>query len=341
MNKVSLSLNRKGFKHPNLMRPFIGKDGGAYVFNQDFSQKIPVNNATLTYDEWRDIDDMLVDVGRQRQDGIQDLRDFGLIKSLANPMASTVLTYSRISDSMTAEISISPKRRTAGDRTLYENVHLPLPIIHSDFDIEERVLQESQVRGNGLDVENVFSAGYAVSLKIVDMLFGSSSLFAYGGGTIYTYLTEPNRNTGTLINAWNSSANATGASILSDVLAMKQALINDNYQSGPFVLYIPTAYETVLDEDYDATTATGRTIRERILQISGVERIVVVDRLAAGNVLLVAMNRNVVDLVDGFPLTTVTWDDDPFNHKYKVMAMQIPRVKSDYSDQSGIAHWSE
>ena len=348
MSNAQLTLSRKGFAaHPSMMQPFKDpKSGQVYVFNENKTRKIPLNvsplvaNATLTYDEWRLIDDVLLDISRQRIAGIDELREYGLIKPLANPLANTILTYSRKSDSMEANISISPSRRSPGDRPVYENVHFPLPIVHADFDIEDRVLQQSQNVGQGLDEEAIYDAGYAVMLKQVDMLFGASSSFAYDNGTIYTYQTEPNRTQGTLINAWDSSANASGASILADVLAMKQALIDDYYY-GPYVVYIPTEYETVLDDDFDTTTATGRTIRERILQVDKIEKIVVVDRLTAGQVIMVSMNRNVVDLVDGFGLTTVEWQPDPFNHSYKVMSMQLPRVKSDYSDRSGIAHWSE
>jgi hypothetical protein len=335
---MNLSIERKGWRHPNLMRPFIAKDGNGYVMNQAGKPQL-VNNATLQYDEWRMLDDAVVEVARQRQTGIQDLRDYGLVKPLANPMATTVLTYQRISDAMEASVSISPKKRAAGDRVDYETAHLPIPIIHSDFDIEDRVLQESQMRGNGLDTEGAFAAAQAVSFKMIDMLFGATSLLTYGGGTIYTYLTEPNRNTQTLSQNWDASGK-TGAEILTDILTAKQTLINDRYY-GPYVVYIPTAYETVLDEDYDVSGSSLKTIRQRILDIENVDRITVVDRLPANTVLVVCMNRNVVDLVDGMPLQTVQWTSpDSFNHSYKVMAIQIPRVKSDYGDRSGIVHIS-
>jgi len=82
---------------------------------------------------------------------------------------------------------------------------------------------------------------------------------------------------------------------------MKQELI-DNLHFGPYVIYIPTAYETKLDSDYSATAigqTNDTTIRERILKISGISDIKVVDTLTADHVLMVQMTSDVVRLVKG------------------------------------------
>ncbi|OFY64763.1 MAG: hypothetical protein A2Y71_06225 [Bacteroidetes bacterium RBG_13_42_15] len=118
---------------------------------------------------------------------------------------------------------------------------------------------------------------------------------------------------------------------------MKQASINDRFY-GPWMLYIPTAYETVLDADYNAQTP-GTTIRERILKIDGIKGVKVVDRLTADNVLLVQMTSNVVRLVQGIGLQNVEWQTEgKFVTKYKVLTIQVPQIRSDQNGRTGIVH---
>lgn len=331
---------------PQHLRPFIANDGQAYemVYNGTGEKNDPknyspqlVDNATLRYDEWRRLDDAVVRAGMQRLVGFDDLRRNGLVFPLDNAMGFTVLTYERISEAMEAKVSIDPIERTAGDQVDHETVHLPLPVIYSDYSIGDRILQESRNRGQALDTANATAAARVVAEKLEDMLFGSTALYEHNGAKIHTYLTEPNINTVSMNIAWDDSAK-TARTILDDVLEMKQASIDDRHY-GPWHLYVPTSYDTVLDEDYEdtGTTATGQSIRERLLSINGIEGISVVDRLAADTVLLVQMTEDVVDLVDGMPIQNVQWSEQGgFVHNFKVMTIQIPRVKSDYNDRSGI-----
>lgn len=336
--------NRKG---SNNMRPFIHDDGKAYVLNHTGGDRtdpknykmVPINtNATLRYDEWRTLDEVVVGVAENRLVGFDDLRRNGLVKPLGNAMGTTVLTWNEMSDALTANISIDPVTRGKNDRPDFSTSHIPIPVIHADYQISERILQESRSRGNGLDVLDAERAARRVAEKLEDMLFGSTSSFTYGGGVIYTYLTHPNRNQVSLAQAWDASGK-TPEEILADVLALKQASINDNY-FGPWMLYIPTAYDTVLDEDYKNTSAgMVQTIRQRILAIAGIQGISVVDRLPANNVLLVCMQRDVVDLIDGMPMQNVEWDSEGgFIHNYKVMTIMVPRIKKDYAGRSGVIH---
>lgn len=339
-------IKNQGRMNAGNMRPYIGKDGLAYVLThnggdknniKNYSKKeVPITNATLRFDEWRTLDEAVVEVARQRLVGFGDLRDNGLVKPLANAMGTTVLTSEEQSDGMEANVAIDPVNRTKNDTIDFNTVHTPIPITFSDFQLSERILQESRNRGSGLDTINAEAAARKVSEKLEDMLFGSTSLLTYGGGTIYTYVTHPDVNDVSLAVDWDASA-ITPALIRADVLAMKQANIDAKYY-GPYILYIPVAYETVLDEDYDVSGKSLKTIRERILDINNINKVVVVDRLPANTCILVTMNRNVVDLIDGMPVQNVQWDSEGgMIHHYKVMTIQVPRVKSDYNNASGIA----
>jgi len=171
--------------------------------------------------------------------------------------------------------------------------------------------------------------------KLESLLYKDSK-YSFGGGTIYSYLNYPDRNTGTLTVDWKS---ATGKQIISDVMSMKQASM-DNYHYGPWLLKIPAEYETILDEDYSDAKGAN-TIRERILQINGIQDIIVVDTMANGNVILVQTDPSVIRIVRGMGLTNVQWQTEGnFVNKYKVMTIQVPQIRSDHNGKTGVVHFA-
>jgi len=336
------------------MKPFIGKDRRSYVqiFKggdpkkpENYKVMLSTNAATLRRDEWKALDEAVLGISESRLGGVADLVNNGLVYTIGNGMGSTVLEWHDVSDALTAQASMDGVNRGENDRPVYQTNYLPLPIIHADYEINARVLAASRSLGNPIDTTMVERAGRKVNLLLEQMLF-TATTYAWGDAddrsrnSIYSYLNHPDRNLVTLstYGAWDASA-ATGATIVASVLAMKQASINA-YHYGPWKLYIPTAYETVLDADYDTTTP-GTTIRERIMKIDGIQGIMVVDTLTAANVLLVQMTPDVVRLVNGMPMQNVEWDSEgKFITNYKVMTIQVPQIRSDQAGNSGIVHMS-
>lgn len=337
----------KGQLDPGQMRPYIGKDGKTYVTvykgvgdpgKSDNYQAIPIQaNATLRRDEWNQLDEAVLAISEKRLGGIQDLVSAGLVFNLGNAMGTTVLEYHDVSDAMEAEMTMDGVTRSQGDRPVFTTNYLPLPITHVDYEINARVLAASRTLGNSLDVSGAERAARKINEKLEEMLFTATS-YAYAGGTVYGYLNEPNRNIVSLAQNWDASGK-TAAEILADVLAMKQASI-DAFHYGPWKLYIPTAYETTLDEDYDTATPQT-TIRERLLKISGITGIQVIDTLTANNVCLVQMTSDVARLVRGMGIQNVEWQTEgKMVTKFKVMTIQVPQVRSDQAGNSGVVHLS-
>lgn len=355
---------------PGRMRPFLEEDGRSYVtvcVNQAKAsglmqrlgiarsskdsgsmesirkdllscyQSVPINtNATLRRDEWKQLDDVVQKISETRLGGVQDLIDNNLVFSLGNAMGTTVLEYHDISDALEADLTMDGVSRARGDRPSYGTNYLPIPIIHADYELNSRVLEASRKLGNPLDTSLAERAARKVSEKLENMLF-TNTTYVFGGGTIYSYLNHPNRNLKTLSEAWDA-AGKTGEEILTDVLAMKQASITKKHY-GPWMLYIPTAYETQLDEDYNTTR--GNSVRQRILEIAGVKGIKVIDTLPANTVLLVQMTSDVVRLVSGMGIQNVEWQTEGrMVTKYKVMTIQVPQVRADQDGNSGIVHLS-
>ena len=339
--EVAQAIMSNGKMDPGALKPFVHTDGRSYVqvytggdpSKPESYKNIMANaGATLRRDEWKKLDDAVLQISRSRLGGVQDLIDNGLVYNLGNGMGTTVLEYHDISDALAAELTMDGVTRAKGDRPEFTTKYLPIPIIHADYEINSRVLAASRNMGNPLDTTLAEIAARKVSEKLEAMLFTSTS-YTFGGGTIYSYLNHPDINPVTLDIGWDHSA-CTGAKIVSDILEMKQASIAAKHY-GPWMIYIPTAYETTLDDDYN--TYRGETIRQRILSIAGIKGIKVVDSLTADNVLLVQMTSDCVRLVQGMGIQNVEWTTEGnFVHKYKVMQIAVPQVRSDQAGHSGI-----
>lgn len=326
----------------NMLRPWKEDDperadcGQAFITNADGKSRTLVGNATLRKDEWKYIDDEVLEAARERHVGIADLERFGLTKNLGNGMAMTVFQWEDLAEFLSAEVTMDGLTPAKNDRPNYEVKYIPLPIVHADFQINARVLAASRKTGTPIDTTTAEEAGVVVSEKLEDMLF-TDITYAFGGGTIRSYINASGRNTGSLVGNWDASG-ITGADILNDVRAMKQSSINARHY-GSWILYIPTAYETVLDDNF--TTNYPITIRQRILEIEGIKEIKVVDRLTANNVLLVELRKQTVRLLKGLAITPLEWSTEGgLALNYKVMTIQIPQIRADQSGKSGVTHYT-
>lgn len=337
------------------MRPFLHTVKGVeksfitvYTGLNDKGEKtykavpLQVNSATLRRDEWKQLDDAVLMVQRERLTGIGDLESRGLTYTLANPMGTMVLQYEDMDDGMEVEMTMDGVSRAKNDRPNYETKYLPIPIIHGDYEIGARELEASRRLGTPLDTTKAEQVARRISEKLERLLF-TDTTYTKGGGSIYSYISHPRRNPQTLTLAWDDTTK-TPAQILADVLAMKQKMLDDHFY-GPYVIYIPSAYETELDNDFVnsvadvQTSGTSLTIRERLLKIESIEAIKVSDFLPADNVVMVQMTSNVVRLVKGFAMQNVQWKSEGgMVTNYKVMTIQVPQIRATQSGQCGIVH---
>ena len=336
---VAQRLGATGFS-AHALRPYIGTDGKPYVtqvVNGELKAVPFIGNATLKKDEWKTLDQALLEARQRRMVGISDLESRGLVYNIPNGMGTTVLEWEDISDMNDAEVNMDGQNRAQNDRVEYDLSYLPLPITHKDFTIGARVLESSRTRGLPLDTTQVQLSALKVAEKLESYLFIGSGSYTYGGGTIYGYMTHPDRNTGSLTAHWDDSA-ATGETMLDDIRAMKQALISARFY-GPYGVYVPTNFETALDGDFKA--GSDKSIRQRLLEVGGIEFIKVSDFLTADNVIMVQLTSDVVRIVNAMEMTTVEWDQQGgMILNYKVMAIKVPNLRSDQNDRCGVAHYT-
>jgi len=125
--------------------------------------------------------------------------------------------------------------------------------------------------------------------------------------------------------------------LISEILAMRQASI-ENHNYGPWVLYASPAWDLYLDADYSAAKGDN-TVRQRIEAINGISAIRTLDHLPGEQLVLVQMTSDVIRLVMGMDITTVQWETlGGMRLNFKVMAIMVPQLRSDFYGNTGIVH---
>lgn len=318
----------------NLLRPvFDPRDGGSYVIVN--GRKLKTNAvASLQYQEWLDIDRSVLEAYFATTQAVEDLRSAGLTHPLGS-VGKTISLYDKESDMTPASVNMSGITLGEEDRAAYNTASVPVPVFLKPFRLNWRHLAASRSEGEALDTANSRLAGRKVAEAEENVLINGSTEINVEGAVIYGYRTHPDRN---LVDMGVDWSTATGAQIVGDVMEAVQSLRTD-FRRGPYKLYIPLAYATRMDADYNPGTSDTRTIRERILAIEGVASITVLDHLAAPDVLLVQLDKQTVDWAVGQTISTINWQEmgGLQNHFY-TLSVGTPRVKSDYDGRSGIVH---
>ena len=352
---------------PGLLRPYIAEDGDKYVTvntgqkTYDSETKtykpvlearrvadliangmnIPVHNATLALrkDEWIQLDQVVLKAARQRLRAWSDLAGTNSFGGF-NAMSKMVLEHETMSDPGEAIVDMDGLSEGRSDAPKFQLEGLPLPITHSDFWFSSRRLSVSRNSGTPLDSSMAEAAGRRVAETIEKTTIGTISGVTFGNAadysnapTVFGYTNHPDRNTKTDCTAPTSS---NGTTVVSDVLAMRELLYADGYY-GPYMLYVSTGYDQHLDNDLK--TEASITTRQRLREIDGIIDVRRLDYLTGNVMLLVQMTSDVARAVNGMDITTVQWETKGgMQLNFKVMAIQVPQVRSDYSGNSGICH---
>ncbi len=319
---------------PAVLRPYRGDDGRSYITLN--GQAVVTNaNAVLRKDEWILLDEVVIKAAKERLKVFGDLRSAGLTFNIPNGMSKTVLEHQTQSDISEATISMDGLRRSDSDRPEYTLESLPLPITHKDFSFSARQIMVSRNGGSPLDTSTAELASRRVSEEIEKLTLGESSSFTYGGGTIYGYTNFPQRLTKTLTDP----TSANHATTVAEVLQMKTQSQNAKYY-GPWVLYNSNAWDAFLDEDY--STAKGdNTLRERLRKIEGIIDVRTSDFLSGTTLILVQQTTDVARAVIGMDITTMQWETHGgMELNFKVMAILVPQLRSDFNNNTGIVHGS-
>jgi len=326
---------------PHALRPYIGNDGRSYINQLNSSGKMvarPAYNtaATLRQDDWKILDDSIIQVAKERLKFVGDIRARGLTFNIPNGMGKTVLETEVMSDIEDASISMDGLRQGPNDRPQFDLTNLPLPIIHKDFSYSARQIAASRNGGSPLDVTSARLAARKVSESIEKLALGRSDSYQYGGGTIYGLTNFPNRVTYTITAP--TASGWVGSTLLGNVMAMRQEAYDINFY-GPFKIYVAPAWDQYLDDDYK--DESDITVRERINKLDNIEGVETLDYLTGFDIIMVQLTSDVIREVIGMDITTVQWESNGgMQVNFKVMGILIPQIRADYNDSCGIVHGS-
>jgi uncharacterized linocin/CFP29 family protein len=309
----------------------------------------PVFNATLLQPQaWIEMDRAVIRAARVRLRAWSDLAAAST-RGGFNGMARMTLEYQTMTDAGEAVVDMDGIADARTDRPLFSTRSVPLPITHSDFWFSEREIVISRNTSTPLDTTMAEMAGRRVAEMIEKTVIGIETGVTYGTrstgpnphegtSTIYGYTNFPYRVTKTDLNAPTGS---NPEAVMTDVLEMVETMTSNGYY-GPYILYHSTGYSRYLSDDYfrSGSTSAVRSLRERVMQIEGIRDIRRLDYLTSGyQMILVQMDSEVAQAINGMDITTVQWDSQGGLRKnFKVLAIQVPLLKAPYNGVAGIIH---
>jgi uncharacterized linocin/CFP29 family protein len=286
----------------------VGKIPAHYIRNGVVDRRAMysdlVENRTLREDETRQIEEALTRVARRDLQAVADLRAAGLNVPLRN-IGVTSYEFDRVAPVGEAEQSMSILNLGERDLVTFARTAIPVPVTASQFRMDARHQAAGTSIGEPVSLTNVEEHTRAVAEKLEDTLVNGSDV-VLGGNGLPGYTSFAARESLSFGSGpWDELTPANIQDAVRDVLNARTAL-RDNGFTGPYVVYVSSDFDGVLDDDYKAFS--DRTLRERLLAIEGVNAVRVLASLPDQSVLMVQLTRSVVQMPVGQDITTVTWD---------------------------------
>lgn len=295
-------------------------------------------NSTLRKDEWEMLDMAIIQPATYALRGLNEIRSRGLIKPLGSlgTMISQWNTTSQVTPASVGMTVTNTGNRDLPDTKLNS---VPVPVYWKEFQLDRRTLEASRLLGEGIDTTAAGQTARVVAEQIEKTLFGGAAVIM-NGSSVYGLTNHPNRNTaaGSALGGgdWGAVAN-----IVPTVTGAINAL-NSDHMYGPFTLFVSQAqYNEAAFGFFSDGTGAVQTALQRIESLPQISSVIPIDSdvLTAGTAVLVQMTPDVVDWAEAMGITLVEWTSgNGMTQYFCVMAVGTPRVKADYSGQSGIMY---
>lgn len=296
-----------------------------------------VVNSLLRKDEWEELDRQVIQSALYPLRAVGDLRSRGLVQRLGG-LGVLTSEWNVVSEMTAANVNMTGQSAGDGDRQDYNLAGVPIPVIYKEFSIGTRQLDAARRMNTQIDLTHAAAAARVVAEKMESMLIDGGG-FTFNGNAIYGYTNHASRNTDTATN-YGGGDWGTITNVVPTVAGMISAAQGDNMY-GPYVIYAYTTQFNQAALNY-FTDGSGQTAADRVRALDGVEGFYNLPTLAAGEVVLVQMTREVVDwaeIPEMAPVRVIEWaSPDGMSNQFKVMAVAAPRIKADYAGRSGIVH---
>lgn len=306
------------------------------VFNHETGkpQIYAVNSpALLMKEQWVQLDEAVVRAARPALRVWGDIVAEGLTYTIPNGMAVTTLQHQIMTDAGNATFSMDGLAEAGADRTVFDLLNLPLPLVHGDFAFSLRELSVARTQSLPLDTTMIEQVTRRCMEQVEALTIGVNPSYTYGGGTIYGVMNFP--------SAFSQNITApTDAGwypeiFINQMLNAIQTLANAWFH-GPYGVWYSKGWTQYLDADYTQTYAQV-TLRKRAQMMEDVKWWRKADFMTDYSVALVDLSPWTIQAVQGMKLQTLQWDSKGGLQKnFKVMAIMVPRVRKNAAGNCGI-----
>jgi uncharacterized linocin/CFP29 family protein len=299
------------------------------------NERALATNAFLNREEWEQLDKTVFEMAKLRLGAYQDLISAGLRRK--SSLAAWYSKWRVASERVAADVTMDFRTRLNEDRTDKKTYGVPIPIISAKYSLGRRELLSARAAGQSIETFEAGEASAAVTEKAEDILINGDTSIVVSGSSIPGYRTLSARETGAASSYGSGGDFATISNVTKTFLGVLAAMAAKRYY-GPFGCYIHnTQYHEMLAT---YTDGSGQTALERVEKYPQIKFVKPNDLMTtAGDLLMVQLTRNVVDVEVALTLENRRWEaPDGSAMFFVVMMSAVPRLKTDYQGNAGIAH---
>ena len=286
-------------------------------------------NRILQSDEWKDFDDRIIMSATKVLNIYADLLSEGLVYQLSD-MGYRVTQWTTEGDRVEAIVAMEPDAAGLRDLVNFEDVKLPIPCIIADYKIGLREILASRREQRPIDTLNADRAGRRIGEGVEKMI-----VHGYGnsieGQRIYGLLTHPARAT----EAFTDPFNAETAPEM--ILRLIDIMEENKFFGAKYNLYMPVGMSSVLYKMMPDTH--GKMLKTHLEEIDLINTIKPSSMIPRGNMVLVRMDADTIDIAEAQELINVEWDiKGGMSFEYRALTALVPRLKARQDNTMGIVH---
>jgi uncharacterized linocin/CFP29 family protein len=225
------------------------------------------------------------------------------------------------------------RRKGQADQPQYDEIGLPLPIIHKDFEFSARDIAVSRRGGQPLDLTNVEMAAWHVANAVDDQVLGQNDPFEYGGNFVYGYLNWPDALTGEFTAPTDSGW--TPDTLRNEVLGFIATLLRKE-KTGPFDILYGTDWMEFMGRAYNEQDS--RSLQSVLVaDLELVNSCSLHTKIPGYKLIIRERSGMTARAVVAMEVQTIAYTSlDGMVKGYKIMCIMVPQLRSTITGQAGI-----
>lgn len=291
-------------------------------------------NSSLTRETWELVNRSIIAELQRPLIGLDDLESrAGLVRPIG--INNVVFIDNIASDLAPASQSVDIMAEQNFDAQDFRELGITVPVQYKDYRADMRFLANVLPDGSRPDTSWASVATRKVNeLRHSNLFNGAANIAAadaFGNlHPMYGYMTHPSIQVVTSLTPW-TTFNIVGA----DISAILQNL-EDNFWMPSFMMYVSGNVSQILNQ-IRSEASTVATWRQLILQDERLLNIRRTFELADGEVILVALEPDVIQLVQAMTPQPFEWDAmGALGTDIRILSIEAPFIKRMYSGKVGI-----